>query len=83
MEEVYGTNNSTNPVNWPLILPSEETVVIDLDTGAESNFGFYQLFGNPSTPTLQVMDVDGKIIWSSKTYWPSLDVLEEIKILIN
>ena len=83
VEEVYGTNNSSNPVNWPLILPSEETVVIDLDTGVESNFGFYQSFGNPSTPTLQVMDVDGKIIWSSKTYWPSADVLEAIKLLIN
>ena len=84
MEEVYGNHqNSSNPVHWPLVLPSEETIVYDLDTGYESTSGFYNSFGNPSTPTLQIMNPLGEIIWTSKTYWPTLDVLEEIKSLIN
>ena len=84
VEEVYGNHqNSSNPVHWPLVLPSEETIVYDLDTGYESTSGFYNSFGNPSTPTLQIMNPLGEIIWTSKTYWPTLDVLEEIKSLIN
>lgn len=84
VEEVYGNHqNSSNPVHWPLVLPSEETIVYDLDTGYESTFGFYNSFGNPSTPTLQIMNPLGEIIWTYKTYWPTLDVLEEIKSLIN
>ena len=84
VEEVYGNHqNSSNPVLWPLVLPSEDTVVYDLETGYESNFGFYTSFGNPPTPTLQIMDTNGEIIWTSKTYWPTLEVLEEIKFLIN
>ena len=84
VEEVYGNHqNSSNPVLWPLVLPSEETVVYDLETGYESNSGFYTSFGNPPTPTLQIMDTNGEIIWTSKTYWPTLEVLEEIKFFIN
>ena len=84
VEEVYGNHqNSSNPVLWPLVLPSEDTVVYDLETGYESNFGFYTSFGNPPTPTLQIMDTNGEIIWTSKTYWPTLEVLEEIKFFIN
>ena len=83
VEEVYGNHqNSSNPDYWPLVLPSEDTIIYDLETGFESNSGFYNSFGNPSTPTLQIMNTNGEIIWNSKTYWPTLEVLEEIKILL-
>ena len=84
VEEVYGNHeNATNPVSWPLVLPSEDTKVIDLDSGLESQLSFYDSFGYPSTPTLQIMDNLGKIIWTSKTYWPTVEILDEIKNIIN
>ena len=84
VEEVYGNHeNATNPVSWPLVLPSEDTKVINLDSGSESQLSFYDSFGYPSTPTLQIMDNLGKIIWTSKSYWPSLEILVEIKNIIN
>ena len=84
VEEVYGNHeNATNPVSWPLVLPSEDTKVIDLDSGSESQLSFYDSFGYPSTPTLQIMDNLGKIIWTSKTYWPTVEILDEIKNIIN
>ena len=68
VEEVYGNHeNATNPVSWPLVLPPEDTKIIDLDSGLESQLSFYDSFGYPSTPTLQIMDNLGKIIWTSKT----------------
>ena len=84
VEEVYGNHeNATNPVTWPLVLPPEDTSVIDLESRLESPVSFYDSFGYPSTPTLQIMDTFGKIIWTSKTYWPTTEVLEEIKNIIN
>lgn len=84
VEEVYGNHeNATNPVSWPLVLPPEDTKVIDLDSGLESQLSFYDSFGYPSTPTLQIMDNLGKIIWTSKTYWPTVEILDEIKNIIN
>ena len=84
VEEVYGNHeNATNPVSWPLVLPPEDTAVIDLDSGLESQLSFYDSFGYPSTPTLQIMDNLGKIIWTSKTYWPTVEILDEIKDIIN
>jgi hypothetical protein len=84
VEEVYGNHeNATNPVSWPLVLPPEDTKIIDLDSGLESQLSFYDSFGYPSTPTLQIMDNLGKIIWTSKTYWPTVEILDEIKDIIN
>ena len=84
VEEVYGNHeNATNPVSWPLLLPPEDTKIIDLDSGLESQLSFYDSFGYPSTPTLQIMDNLGKIIWTSKTYWPTVEILDEIKNIIN
>lgn len=84
VEEVYGNHeNATNPVSWPLVLPPEDTKIIDLDSGLESQLSLYDSFGYPSTPTLQIMDNLGKIIWTSKTYWPTLEILDEIKNIIN
>jgi hypothetical protein len=82
VENVYG-KNSTNPASWPLLLPSEDTQVIDLDTGLESEYSIYDAFGNPSTPTLQIMDSTGKLTWSSKTYWATEEIVEEIKDLLQ
>ena len=84
VEEVYGNHeNATNPVSWPLVLPPEDTKIMDLDSGLESQLSFYDSFGYPSTPTLQIMDNLGKIIWTSKTYWPTVEILDEIKDIIN
>lgn len=82
VENTYG-RNATNPVSWPLLLPSEETKIIDLNTGLESEYSIYEAFGNPSTPTLQIMDSTGRLTWTSNTYWASQEVVEEIKDLLK
>ena len=40
IENVYG-KNATNPVSWPLLLPTENTQLFDLDTGLESEYSIY------------------------------------------
>jgi hypothetical protein len=42
-----------------------------------TDLDIYTAFDNPVTPTLQVLNEDGKIIWTSKTYWAEQSVLDE------
>ena len=77
VRERYTTNNSSTHTPWPLLLPSESTNVIDVDTGRMTDVNLYRAFQNPVTPTLQVLDSEGRLAWTSKTYWANATVLEE------
>ena len=77
VRERYTTNNTTTYTPWPLLLPSESTNVIDVETGRMTDVNLYRAFQNPVTPTLQVLDSDGRLVWTSKTYWANTTVLEE------
>ncbi len=77
VRERYTTNNSSTHTPWPLLLPSASTNVIDVDTGRMTDVNLYRAFENPVTPTLQVLDSEGRLVWTSKTYWANATVLEE------
>ena len=77
VRERYTTNNTSTYTPWPLLLPSESTNVIDVETGRMTDVNIYRAFQNPVTPTLQVLDSDGRLVWTSKTYWANTTVLEE------
>ena len=65
------------------LLPPASTNVIDLDTGRMTDVELYRAFQNPVTPTLQVLDGDGRLVWTSKTYWANATVLEEALSIMN
>ena len=77
VRERYTTNNTSTHTPWPLLLPSESTTVIDVETGRMTDVQLYRAFDNPVTPTLQVLDGEGRLVWTSKTYWANATVLEE------
>ena len=77
VRERYTTNNTSTYTPWPLLLPSESTNVIDVETGRMTDVNLYRAFQNPVTPTLQVLDGEGRLVWTSKTYWANATVLEE------
>jgi hypothetical protein len=74
----YPSFESTDEVaSWPVLVPSENTRAINFLTGEMTDLDIYTAFDNPVTPTLQVLNEDGKIIWTSKTYWAEQSVLDE------
>ena len=73
----YGENNSSHHTPWPPMLPGEGTTVINAETGRMTDVGLYRAFQQPVTPTLQVLDDDGRQVWTSKTYWANSSVLAE------
>ena len=77
VRERYTDNNSSTYTPWPLLLPSQSTTVIDAESGKMTDVGLYRAFEMPVTPTLQVLDGEGRLVWTSKTYWANATVLEE------
>jgi hypothetical protein len=77
VQKRYTNNNTSTHTPWPLLLPSESTTVIDAETGRMTDVQLYRAFDSPVTPTLQVLDSDGRLVWTSKTYWANATVLEE------
>ena len=77
VQERYTTNNTSTHTPWPLLLPSESPTVIAVETGRMTDVQLYRAFDTPVTPTLQVLDAEGRLVWTSKTYWANATVLEE------
>lgn len=73
----YGDLNASHHTPWPLLLPSEDTTVIDAESGRMTDVNLYRAFQQPVTPTLQVLDGEGRLVWTSKTYWANSTVLAE------
>ena len=77
VERRYGDNTSEHYSPWPVLVPDASTTVIDRDTGQMTNVGIYEAFGEPVTPTLQVLGSDGGLAWTSDKYWANTTVLGE------
>ena len=86
LHTVYGSmNNSTHPTSWPVLIPSEDTPVVDAKTGFKvDGVTLYEAFEYPVTPTLQIINQQGVIVWTSEQYKPTqysldtvIDVLSE------
>tara|TARA_Y100001970_G_scaffold59553_2_gene75812 strand:- start:31387 stop:31989 length:603 start_codon:yes stop_codon:yes gene_type:complete len=80
---VYGNQSSEEYTPWPILMPEEGAVVWNAETGEETDIKLIDAFDNPVTPTLQIIDKEGVIIWQSRTYWATTSVLEEISTVLN
>lgn len=78
VNQTYGNNSSQFYTPWPVLTPQNDAVAWDAISGTATNIPLTSAFNNPSTPTLQILNSDGKIIWQSKTYNPDYQVIEEI-----
>jgi hypothetical protein len=79
----YGTANTSTEATWPLLLPSDGDTVVNADTGEATSVDLVDAFQGPVTPTLQVLDGEGHLVWTSKTYWSNASVLEDAATLMR
>ncbi len=76
--EVFGTeDNNSFYTPWPIIMPSETDFLIDFETDEETSFSIYEGYGNPGTPTVQLIGQDGIKMWQSKSYRANHTLLEQ------
>ena len=79
----YGTANTSTEATWPLLLPSDGDTVVNADTGEATSVDLVDAFQGPVTPTLQVLDGEGHLVWTSKIYWSNASVLEDAATLMR
>ena len=73
LHNVYGSqNNSTHPTSWPVVIPDDDTPVFDMDTQSlVVGKTVFEAFDYPLSPTLQIFNTHGDIVWTSDEYRPT------------
>lgn len=76
--DVFGTvDESSHYTPWTIALPTSDTEAYEFGTGENTGASIYSAYGNPGTPTLQVIAENGVLAWQSKTYWANETVFDE------
>ena len=76
VNNTYGNSSSDYYSPWPVLMPVDGATAWDATTGEESDVPLAEAFNNPVTPTLQVLDPEGQLVWQSRTYYPDFSVVE-------
>ena len=85
-EEVLSTyveDGAEHPSSWPVMVPSEDVEILDLDSGLASTQSIYEAFEQPSTPTLQIYRSDGSIESLEHSYWADWNELVDIVEILD
>lgn len=75
--DVYASSNSSTESLWPVLIPTDGQSAIDVDRNELTEYDYTEAFSNPATPSLYVLDGDGKTIWKNKKYWANESILTE------
>ena len=78
VNSTYGNMSSDYYSPWPVLVPGGDDTALDAKSGERSDIPISEAFNNPVTPTLQILDNEGNLIWKSRTYYPDFSVVEEI-----
>lgn len=78
VEEAFGSNStSSHYTPWKVVIPSTDDMALDFATEQSTGHSLYSAYGNPGTPTLQLIAENGVVAWQSKTYWANETVLDD------
>ena len=85
LHNVYGSlNNSTHPTSWPVLIPDDNTPVVDANTGLiVKGTTVFEAYDFPVTPTLQVVNQQGIVVWTSDEYRPTQFSLDGVIKVLN
>jgi hypothetical protein len=83
MKAFGNDDNDSNYTPWPIILPDESSRLTDFETGETTRFSIVEGFGNPVTPTVQLIGQDGIKMWQSKSYWANYTMVQEAMDVVN
>ena len=75
--DVYASPNSSTESLWPVLIPNDGQSAIDVDKNKLTEYDYAEAFSNPATPSLYVLNGNGKTIWKNKDYWANDTILSE------
>ena len=59
-------------------MANEQTPALEFFSDENTGYNVYEAYGNPGTPTLQLIGDNGIKMWQSKNYWANTTILQEI-----
>ena len=71
-------SNDSYYTPWKIIMGKKNTPALEYFSEQDTGYGLYEAYGNPSTPTLQLIGDNGIKMWQSKNYWANSTILDEI-----
>ena len=78
LRDVFGNENESDHYTpWTIVTPSQSTQAYDFNSEKSTGTSIYSAYGNPGTPTLQVIAPNGVLAWQSKTYWANETVFDD------
>ena len=83
MKAFGNDDNDSYYTPWPIILPNESSRLTDFETGEATQFSVVEGFGNPVTPTVQLIGQDGIKMWQSKSYWANFTMVQEAMDIVD
>ncbi len=83
MKAFGNDDNDSYYTPWPIILPNESSILTDFETGENTQFSVVEGFGNPVTPTVQLIGQDGIKMWQSKSYWANFTMVQEAMDIVD
>ena len=83
MKAFGNDDNDSYYTPWPIILPNESSRLTDFETGEDTQFSVVEGFGNPVTPTVQLIGQDGIKMWQSKSYWANFTMVQEAMDIVD
>jgi len=83
MKAFGNDDNDSYYTPWPIILPNESSRLTDFETGDNTQFSVVEGFGNPVTPTVQLIGQDGIKMWQSKSYWANFTMVQEAMDVVD
>ena len=75
--DVYASENKTTESLWPVMIPVKDQSAIDAEKNKETSMTYSEAFENPATPSLTILNGEGKTIWKNKTYWANQTVFDD------
>ena len=70
--------NDSSYTPWKIVMANEQTPALEFFSDEKTGYNVYEAYGNPSTPTLQLIGDNGIKMWQSKNYWANTTILQEI-----
>ena len=69
--------NDSSYTPWKIVMANEQTPALEFFSDENTGYNVYEAYGNPGTPTLQLIGDNGIKMWQSKNYWANTTILQE------
>tara|TARA_B100001113_G_scaffold353493_1_gene358060 strand:+ start:860 stop:1498 length:639 start_codon:yes stop_codon:yes gene_type:complete len=81
--QVYGNQSSDQYTPWPVLVPTQNSQAVDLETGTKISGTIADAYDNPRTPSLLLINQQAEIVWKAESYYYDEVEIQEINEILE